>query len=61
MIARKKRIEKIVAEVRKAQTLINEARQDPDLSLKQRNNLQALNNLLLDIDDLLVLEHINGA
>jgi len=41
--------------VREAEKLVDEARQDPDLTVKQRNNLQSIYALLLDIDDRLVL------
>ena len=44
--------------VREAEKLVDEARQAPDLSEKQRNNLQSIYALLLDIDDQLVLQDL---
>jgi uncharacterized phage infection (PIP) family protein YhgE len=44
--------------VREAEKLVDEARQDPDLTEKQRNNLQSIYTLLLDIDDQLVLQDL---
>ncbi|KPK91621.1 MAG: hypothetical protein AMJ94_06855 [Deltaproteobacteria bacterium SM23_61] len=44
--------------VREAEKRVDEARQDPDLTVKQRNNLQSIYALLLDIDDQLVLEDL---
>ena len=44
--------------VREAEKLVDEARQDPDLTEKQRNNLQSIYALLLDIDDQLVLQDL---
>jgi len=44
--------------VREAEKLVDEARQDPDLTEKQRNNLQSIYVLLLDIDDQLVLQDL---
>jgi hypothetical protein len=44
--------------VREAEKLVDEARQDPDLTVKQRNNLQSIYALLLDMDDQLVLEDL---
>ena len=44
--------------VREAEKRVDEARQDPDLTEKQRNNLQSIYALLLDIDDQLVLQDI---
>jgi archaellum component FlaC len=44
--------------VREAEKLVDEARRDPDLTEKQRNNLQSIYALLLDIDDQLVLQDI---
>lgn len=44
--------------VREAEKRVDEARQDPDLTEQQRNNLQSIYTLLLDIDDQLVLQDI---
>ena len=44
--------------VREAEKLVDEVRQDPDLTEKQRNNLQSIYALLLDIDDQLVLQDL---
>jgi archaellum component FlaC len=44
--------------VREAEKRVDEARQAPDLTEKQRNNLQSIYALLLDIDDQLVLQDI---
>jgi hypothetical protein len=44
--------------VREAEKLVDEARQDSDLTEKQRNNLQSIYALLLDIDDQLVLQDL---
>lgn len=44
--------------VREAEKQVDEARQDPDLTEKQRNHLQSIYALLLDIDDQLVLQDL---
>ncbi|MGO9137257.1 MAG: hypothetical protein ACLP9S_04650 [Syntrophales bacterium] len=47
--------------VRNAEKLVDKARQNPDLTDNQRNILNTLYALLLDIDDRLVLEDITSS
>lgn len=47
-------------EIRKVQKVVDALRQDPSLTVEQKNRIQMINNLLLDIDDRFVVVGLGG-